>query len=215
MPANAGHVLGDVGPREPATESLAAAEAEPRSAGLEGGPELRIVREAAAPGPGGRAGNVTPCCFSQAARAARRLAFVPPPDSVTLTVLPEVSVTNSEFPLMLLTVPKVKLPPVIPPKNEPSPASPPAGRETRAWRTVSAECASGPAFQRRARQLYVRVRHFVIDGSDGVWTRLAPPARPHVPPVLSGRAGGARHAQPLAGFRHLLSRGPQALLPRS
>jgi hypothetical protein len=32
---------------------------------------------------------------------------------------------------------------------------------------------------------------FVTDGSDGVWTRLAPPARPRVRPVLSGRAGGA------------------------
>jgi hypothetical protein len=54
----------------------------------------------------------------------------------------------------------------------------------------------------------LRAHDFVIDGSAGVWTRLTPPARPQVPPVLSRRAGGASHAQPLAGFRHLLSRGP-------
>ncbi len=29
----------------------------------------------------------------------------------------------------------------------------------------------------------LRARDFVIGGSDGVWTRLAPPARPHVPPL--------------------------------
>jgi CO/xanthine dehydrogenase Mo-binding subunit len=54
----------------------------------------------------------------------------------------------------------------------------------------------------------VRAHDFVTDGSGAVWTRLTPPARPHVPPVLSGRAGGARHAQPFAGSRHLLSREP-------
>ena len=48
----------------------------------------------------------------------------------------------------------------------------------------------------------------VTDRSGGVWTRLAPPARPHVPPVRSWRAGGASHAQPLTGSRHLLSREP-------
>ena len=42
----------------------------------------------------------------------------------------------------------------------------------------------------------------ISDGLDGVWTRLAPPARPQVLPVLSRRAGGARHAQPLAKFHH-------------
>jgi hypothetical protein len=54
----------------------------------------------------------------------------------------------------------------------------------------------------------LRAHDFITDGSDGVWTRLTPPARPHVLRVLSGRAGGASHAQPLAGFRQLFSREP-------
>jgi hypothetical protein len=48
----------------------------------------------------------------------------------------------------------------------------------------------------------VRAHVRIIDGSDGVWTRLTPPARPHVRPGTVGRAGGVSHAQPLAGFRH-------------
>jgi hypothetical protein len=42
----------------------------------------------------------------------------------------------------------------------------------------------------------------IIGGFDGVWTRLASPARLHLPPAISGRAGGASHAQPLAKFPH-------------
>ena len=55
----------------------------------------------------------------------------------------------------------------------------------------------------------VGAHDFATDGSDGVWTCLEPPARPRVRAVLSGRAGGTSHAQPLAGSRHLLSREPQ------
>ena len=56
-------------------------------------------------------------------------------DSVTLTVLPEVSVTYSEFPLMLLTVPNVALPPAPAPPN--SAAEAPSAARSRA-RTGSA-----------------------------------------------------------------------------
>ncbi len=43
---------------------------------------------------------------------------------------------------------------------------------------------------------------------------LTPPARPHGPPVRSGRAGGVSHAQSRGGWgpiRHLLGRGPLEL----
>jgi hypothetical protein len=45
-------------------------------------------------------------------------------------------------------------------------------------------------------------RASLLSGSDGVWTRLTPPARRHGPPVRSWRAGGASLAQPLAGFHN-------------
>jgi hypothetical protein len=61
-----------------------------------------------------------------------------------------------------------------------------------------------------SRRSALRAHDLVTDGSGGVWTRLTPPARPHGPPVRSGRAGGVSHAQPLTGSRHLLGRGPLA-----
>jgi hypothetical protein len=49
---------------------------------------------------------------------------------------------------------------------------------------------------------WLRTRAKITAGFDGVWTRLAPPARHQIRPVLSRRAGDARRAQPLVKFPH-------------
>ena len=68
-------------------------------------------------------------------------------------------------------------------------------RPTSWWPGTAAGTGRGcrPGLRSRAR---------IIDGLDGVWTCLAPPVRAQILPVLSARAGGARHAQPLVNFRH-------------
>ncbi len=56
--------------------------------------------------------------------------------------------------------------------------------------------------------LYASRARNLLQVLNGVWTRLAPPARPHLPPAISGRAGGASHAQPLIIFPHSLIKFP-------
>ena len=49
-----------------------------------------------------------------------------------------------------------------------------------------------------ADHLHLRARRRIMWRFGGVWTRLTPPPRPHVPPVRSWRGGSVSHAQPLA-----------------
>ena len=61
--------------------------------------------------------------------------------------------------------------------------------------------------------LYASRARNLLQVLNGVWTRLAPPARPHLPPAISGRGGGASHAQPLIIFPHSLIKFPRSFLP--